>query len=144
MPSPRLPRILTPESFALLVDAIEFGEPPRYVGQPGQPAFAGAWVNFDGAPQGTRRSVGFWKDALGMVHLEGLCKDGSGAIFTLPDGYRPLRSDAVFTCAFWDGTVVKCVVVVSSAGTVTLSQTDGGGSGAGKGPWLDGIYFRAA
>ena len=59
------------------------------VGDAGEPAFQNSWVNFDTA---TFRGARFWKDPMGIVHIEGLVKNGAAApstIFTLPAGYRP-------------------------------------------------------
>lgn len=58
------------------------------VGAAGQPAFQNGWVNFGAPWQGLR----FWKDPMGLVHIEGLVKSGTvGAVpvFTLPAGFRP-------------------------------------------------------
>jgi hypothetical protein len=63
-------------------------ETPHVVGAAGEPAFQGAWVNFDTA---TFRGARFWKDPMGLVHIEGLVKSGAipSTIFILPAGYRP-------------------------------------------------------
>lgn len=65
-------------------------EPPHLVGDTGEPAFQNGWVNFDTTAWTAAR---FWKDPMGVVHLEGLIKSGTvGAgtpVFTLPVGYRP-------------------------------------------------------
>jgi len=49
------------------------------------PTLLGSWVNV-GA--GTN-PAGYWKDAYGVVHLQGFVQSGTGVIFTLPVGYRP-------------------------------------------------------
>jgi hypothetical protein len=52
------------------------------------PTLLNSWVNY-GAPFA---NAGYFKDTLGLVHLRGVMKDGSGlgtAIFNLPSGYRP-------------------------------------------------------
>lgn len=46
-----------------------------------------SWVNYDSVWS----SVGYYKDALNYVHLEGLTAGGSSTIFTLPIEYRPLQ-----------------------------------------------------
>jgi hypothetical protein len=53
-----------------------------------EPAFANSWVNYNTA---THHGARFWKDAVGLVHIEGLVKDGTigNPIFVLPAGYRP-------------------------------------------------------
>jgi hypothetical protein len=56
------------------------------VGAPGQPAFGTGWSNFGGS----FAVAGFYKDSLGIVHLQGSLTSGPGQIaFTLPQGYRP-------------------------------------------------------
>lgn len=56
------------------------------------PTLTNGWVNFTSG----FTTAGYWKDAFGVVHLEGLVKSGTvgttfstSAIFTLPLGYRP-------------------------------------------------------
>lgn len=47
--------------------------------------YANTWVTEAG-----RYDVGFYKDPqTAMVHLRGICKDGTGTIFTLPANHRP-------------------------------------------------------
>lgn len=62
-------------------------ESPHEVGTAGEPAFQGTWANFGSTWRGAR----FWKDPVGVVHLEGLVAGGATAttVFTLPAGYRP-------------------------------------------------------
>lgn len=59
------------------------------VGRPQTPAFLNAWVNFGSSYE----PVSFYKDKEGIVHLQGLMKDGStvaySSIFVLPLGWRP-------------------------------------------------------
>ena len=52
------------------------------------PTFLNNWENYD---QSTAHPVKFWKDAMGIVHLEGAVQAGTtlSDIFTLPVGYRP-------------------------------------------------------
>lgn len=63
-------------------------EDPHIVGGADEPAFQGTWVNFDVA---TYRGLRFWKDPMGMVHVEGVVKSGAmpSTIIILPAGYRP-------------------------------------------------------
>lgn len=63
-------------------------EAPHAVGDAGEPAFSGTWVNYDTA---TFRGARFWKDPMGIVHIEGLIKSGTinTTAFVLPEGYRP-------------------------------------------------------
>jgi hypothetical protein len=60
----------------------------REVGAAGQPDFENDWENA-GFGAGT---AAFYKDALGVVHLKGTIRTGTGngfPAFTLPPGYRP-------------------------------------------------------
>lgn len=63
-------------------------EAPHVVGSSGEPAFQGTWVNFNVA---TFTPLRFWKDAMGLVHIQGLVMNGVAGttIFILPAGYRP-------------------------------------------------------
>lgn len=65
-------------------------EARHYVGNPGEPAFQNGWVNYGGVFQ----PVTFYKDSMGIVHLEGTIQNNSApsfgsTIFTLPSGYIP-------------------------------------------------------
>jgi hypothetical protein len=98
--------------------AVAKSEPVRIVGAPGEPPFE------SGAPLGgADLQPGFWKDALGMVWLQGTVTGGSDVIFTLPVGYRPA------------GTARFSGVSVEADGTVRTAASP---------IWLDGIVFRAA
>jgi hypothetical protein len=67
----------------------------RLVGASGQPPFLDGSANYPPESGVTFRSVGFYKDHEGIVHLEGLATVGKeenpieGLVFTLPPGYRP-------------------------------------------------------
>jgi hypothetical protein len=103
------------------------------VGTPGEPAFTNSWVNFST----TFNSAAFYKDALGIVHLKGLVKNGTitAAIFQLSVGYRPSN-----TCIF----SVDCN---PNAHARLDIQADGQvipQSGNNTYMSLDGISFRAA
>lgn len=99
----------------------------------GEPAFQNSWANYGSTPGNT--PLGFWKDALGVVHLSGDIASGSGStVFTLPAGYRPVSS-AVFP-AVGDGAFgllrvdpTGDVVVQAGAHTTYFS--------------VNGISFRA-
>lgn len=75
-------------------------EESHIVGAAGEPAFQNSWVNYD-LP--TYYGAQFWKDALGLVHVEGMIKNGTVGFgitaFVLPAGYRPLNGllYAIFT-----------------------------------------------
>lgn len=69
------------------------------VGAAGEPAFENSWTHYDGDAAAQWGLVKFMKDANGFVHLRGLIKSGSSAsatMFTLPIGYRPSPSQALF------------------------------------------------
>ena len=75
---------------AASADSIPPAEPIRLIGAPGQPGFENGATNLPGEPGFNVQPAGFYKDAFGIVHLEGLVKKGSGpVIFSLPSGYRP-------------------------------------------------------
>jgi hypothetical protein len=61
----------------------------KVVGSAGAPAYASGW---EGVGSGDE-SASFYKDALGVVHLQGNAETSgpaaTGRIFTLPTGYRP-------------------------------------------------------
>lgn len=98
-PDPRLAGGADPESIQANFDALkkEFPlsrknltlETPHEVGGGApEPAFQGTWTNYDTT---VYRGLRFWKDAMGLVHIEGAVKNGlvPGTIFILPPGYRP-------------------------------------------------------
>ena len=59
------------------------------IGDTGEPAFENSWVNYDTA---TYYPAGFWKDAQGWLHFQGLVKNGTApTICTLPAGFRPTK-----------------------------------------------------
>jgi len=55
------------------------------------PTLLNSWVNFGSGYNPT----GYYKDALGVVHLRGMLKDGSFSVpmFTLSAGYRPAYTE---------------------------------------------------
>lgn len=84
---------------------------------------------------------GFWKDSLGVVHLEGniarTSGSGADAVFTLPAGYRPAG-----TARF---AVAPPPEDVAPGGTTQIiSITSAGVLIAADSLALDGITFRAA
>lgn len=98
-------------------------------------AFATGWSNF-GAPYS---NAGYYRDR-NRVYLRGAVKNGgtgTGAIFTLPSGYRPAAT-VFFPSTIFGGTGV---LTVDSSGVVT----DGTFSASSKViTGLDGISFRIA
>lgn len=59
----------------------------QVIGKGGAPGFANSWVNY----ATTTAPAAFWKDAFGVIHLQGLIKSGTvgSAAFMLPPGFRP-------------------------------------------------------
>lgn len=98
------------------------------------PTLLNSWVN-NGS--GTT-NAGYWKDADGIVHLQGTIKSGTiGAIaFTMPSGYYPNSSASMSFPANSNGAFGH--VVISSSGDVYPM------SGSALQFSLDGITFRAA
>jgi hypothetical protein len=95
-------------------------EPVRLVGATGEPSFEG---DFAAAGKGFL-APGFWKDTLGVVHLEGtLSGTAPGVAFTLPSSYRPA------------GTADFGEVTVDASGAVEALASQAS---------LDGVSFRTA
>lgn len=106
-------------------------ETRKKVGDTGNAAFAGTWVNFGG----TNQSAQYYKDPWGRVCLGGIVKLGviGTVIFTLPAGYRPEEA-CVFAVAS-NGALGICTV--NPDGTVVAT------SGSNVYFSLSGISFRA-
>lgn len=70
-------------------------EAAHLVGGAGEPGFLNSWANAGGGFQVVR----FWKDPMGLVHVEGMVTGGTIGIgvpvFNLPAGYRPGTNGAV-------------------------------------------------
>lgn len=100
-----------------------------------EPVLLNGWVNFDPA---NWAPVSHWRDAGGVVHIEGLVRDGVvGTIFMLPEGSRP-PLPLIFT--MWADTVAgACRIDVNPDGAVVAST----GTSASY-TSLSGISFRAA
>ena len=84
------------------------------------PTLLNSWVNF-GSPFQTAR---YRKDASGIVHVQGLIKDGTATdgttLFTLPAGYRP-DAQLIFMCGQFDNVYGR--IDVHADGTVDLGTT---------------------
>lgn len=95
------------------------------------PTLLNGWVAYGSGWRGP----GFYKDAMGWVHLRGLVKSGAvnTIMFNLPDGYR-INSSEMFSCVasggagtarvdvMGDGTgAVKCTSLGTTATTALLS-----------------------
>jgi hypothetical protein len=66
------------------------------------PTFSNSWANYDSS-ETTFYKAGYYKDAMGWVHLRGIVKDGTVgtgvAMFTLPSGYRPSKAVRFAVCS---------------------------------------------
>lgn len=94
------------------------------------PTLLNSWVN-----QGTGvNTAGYWKDAFGIVHLQGQIKLGStsAAAFTLPVGYRP-PNQVQFEVSIY---LTYGSVFIDAAGNVTPVVS------ANNQVSLEGITFR--
>lgn len=96
------------------------------------PTLTSSWANY----HADYNSAGYWKDALGFVHLKGLLNLGTigASMFTLPTGYRPAKRE-LFIAATSSNSYGRCDVLAD--GTVVPV--------AGSNSWfsLDGITFKA-
>lgn len=104
-----------------------------YVGGSGAPVFTNSWANFGS----TAAPAAYWKDAFGIVTLEGTIKSGTvgSAAFTLPPGFRPDK-DRFFPAY---SNAVLGLVQVTAAGLVTPLVT---GTASNVSYSLDAIQFR--
>ena len=95
------------------------------------PTLVNSWVSYGGSLP----TAGYYKDANGVVRLKGTVKNGTGTIFTLPSGYRPVARHQVIQSAY-PGV---CYMQVNSDGTVVAAAyLSGGTSGEVE---LSGITF---
>jgi hypothetical protein len=92
----------------------------HYVGAAGEVPFLNGWSNLDGVGPGSRQ-VRYRKQGSGLVVLTGIPTAGASAsaVFTLPVGWRPIRSDSIWMCYASGGLGI---VTVNSVGTVTVSN----------------------
>jgi len=99
------------------------------VGNPGEPAFAGTWVNRTAGDY----KVAFRKDPLGRVHIRGYAENpsmttGGSVIFTLPVGYRP-PAGGVHRFATWvQGPAISSGQVYVDGATGTVQFYGPGGT----------------
>jgi hypothetical protein len=112
------------------------------VGSTGEPPFQNSWVNLDSSGLAT---AAFYKDPFGVVRLKGIVSGGtvSTAVFTLPAGYRPPKTED-FPAVSFGGTspsIVLADVIVGDDGTVQIAVSAGNTS---SGVTLDGITFRTS
>lgn len=96
---------------------------------------AGAWTAYGG---GTG-FPSYWRDPLGIVHIEGAMAGGAaGSVFTtLPDGYRPW-ADRAFPAVYSNGVVFDmALIAVRTTGNIEWL-----GPAAPVSVFIDGITFR--
>lgn len=102
------------------------------------PTLVNSWVNH--AISGDVWAfAGYWKDIFGVVHLQGLIKNGTSpaTVFTLPVGFRP-KDSQIFTGIATAGTAR---IDVTAAGLVQVAAYQATGSNGYVS--LAGITFRA-
>ena len=92
----------------------------KVVGAAGAPVYQGPWE--PGTNSGDE-ALSFYKDALGIVHLQGNARTSSGTdggtIFTLPSGYRP--AGQIYFAAY--GPASNALIQVQSDGEVRVAGT---------------------
>ena len=97
------------------------GEPWRYVGEDNQPDFEGTWDNRStGSVSASFRRVGNTVKIRGLVDMPSPIAVGS-TIFTLPEGYRPLKNhlySAPSASSNQTRLLVRSDGIVTTAGTV--------------------------
>lgn len=93
------------------------------------PTLLNGWQDYGG----DYSPAGYFRDKNGIVHLRGLVKGGSGAIFVLPEGYRPAYRE--IHAAVSNNTLGRCDILPDGSVQMVIGQTN----------WisLDGISFRA-
>lgn len=123
---------------AASADSIPQAEPIHVVGAPGQPVFEHGATNSPGLLGLAFPAVGFYKDAFGVVHLEGVVgmAGAPGVAFTLPPGYRPPSGN------------IQVFEQVKEAGVFIFGSADGAvpaGAVLATKPtaYLSGITYRA-
>lgn len=121
---------------AAILQGVALQENRHLIGGAGEPPFQNLWV----ARGGAYLAPGYWKDALGLVHLDGELANGGAAappsvMFTLPVGYRPPSS---VTFPVWTGAAAG-EVTVTAAGAVTFTAI---AAGAAAFVGLSGFTFR--
>ena len=124
------------------------GEQWRIVGATGQPVFTSPWRHYQGG--GTAYgTVRFYKDYLGIVHLDGLAETtgtpGSNLIFSLPAGYRPSQVQLVEARGAPGATEAATRLdIIASTGQIQVVTPAYSGFTAGSWVSLANISFRAA
>lgn len=151
LPFPYLPGTVEPDSLESRIQqnfdalAIAVGAQVGYspwvvVGAAGAPAFQNSWVNTGAAGRWPTR---FFKDPLGMVHIQGEIKNGTLGlvVFTLPVGYRPAFDYTTFAVRGWTGSASAFGYGRVQANGDVYVQSDGGVTNTEI--QLSNIHFRA-
>lgn len=112
-------------------------EVAHLVGETGEPAFENDWQNYTPIPDFF--DAGFYKDAFGRVHLQGLVETTTGTgfdtnIFTLPSEYRPINRVMFVSVCTLD---VVARIDVFQSGIIRLKAGDGSVFLS-----LDGLSFK--
>lgn len=100
------------------------------------PSMLNSWVNYGGGYSTT----GYFKDTMGIVHIQGTVKSGTSTdatIFTLPAGYCP-ASYGQFATPAGAGAAVAIIRILTNG---VVAPIAGGSTTITS---LDGITFRAA
>lgn len=102
------------------------GEKFHNVGDTGEPAFVSPWRHYQTGTSAYGK-VRFYKDYLGIVHLEGLAETtgtptASTAIFTLPVGYRPSETLMLFCQGYNPGGNQPTRVDIQVNGDVVIQN----------------------
>ena len=121
----------------LTTDLTAAGTSNNSIGIPSRtaPSLLNSWANIGGASQ----TAAYWKDAFGVVHLEGHLNAAAatnGTIFTLPAGFRP-PADLHFTVSN-NVSGADRITISASSGNVSYNGTIGSANNIA----LDGITFR--
>jgi S-layer family protein len=118
------------------VDAVTQSEAFHLVGTAGEPPFQNGWGNSGGFGR-----AGFFKDALGIVHLKGtLSGPGNGTAFTLPEGYRPAEALFLPVAGTTGGPAIAAYLVIQPEPDGRLQPVGAGFVACDVG--LDGLSFR--
>jgi hypothetical protein len=125
------------------------GENFHNVGDVGEAAFGTNWRHYQGGGTAYGK-VRYYKDYLGIVHLEGVPETtgtpGSSLLFNLPAGYRPSQALVLVVRAT---TVVgqptdTARIDIQTTGDIQVIAPDYTKFTSGSGLSLSNIHFRAA
>ena len=90
-------------------------DPTESIGNWQAMSLGGGWSNVGG-----QQAAEYTRDSSGFVHVRGTIGGGSGTVFTLPNGYRPL-----FTIILKAAADILSHVIVTPAGVVLVSLASG-------------------